>query len=116
MLNAFVQNSHFMVLVIALLLTLSVNFVKAAPKNYLDLIILHSNDMHSKFVAWDGVGGFARLSYIIKEHRRAAKNGTGNLVLYLDAGDVYTGSRWFNLFKDEVVTDFMNALKPDAMV
>ncbi|XP_031627629.1 protein 5NUC-like [Contarinia nasturtii] len=113
MLDTFVRKSYLALSIFALLLMFSIDFVRAV-NNYLDLTILHSNDMHSKFAAWDGFGGFARTSHVIKEHRRAAKNG-GPPVLYLNAGDVYTGSRWFNLFKDEVVTDFMNALKPDAM-
>lgn len=86
----------FKLLIISLLLTLSVNYVE--PKDYFDLVILHTNDMHGRFLPIDGslesyrgtdmnsnkgVGGFARVSYIVQEYRRAAKNGTGPPVLYL---------------------------------
>lgn len=37
-------------------------------------------------------------------------------VLYLNAGDTYMGTPWFNIYKDRIVTEFMNLLKPDAIV
>lgn len=95
-----------------------------------DLIILHNNDMHAKFeelnqigdkckpvdlIADKCYGGFARVSAIVQRYRKAAETG-GPKVLYLNAGDTYTGSPWFNLFKDEIATRAMNILKPDAVV
>lgn len=51
----------------------------------------------------------------LKEYRdKAAKGGTP--VLYLNAGDTYTGTPWFTLYKDTIVTEFLNLLKPDAIV
>ncbi|XP_031637994.1 protein 5NUC-like [Contarinia nasturtii] len=122
----FSRKKSITILSVVLLLTLSANFVKSGPNDF-SLTILHSNDMHARFLPIDsslksylaadskiseGFGGFARISQVVKEHRQAAKNGN---VLYLDAGDVYVGSRWFNLFKHKVTADFMNILKPDAM-
>lgn len=113
--NKLHKNDSF-VLIVAVLLMFSVDFLKAT-NDYLDITILHSNDMHSKFAPWDGVGGFARTAHVVKEHRQAAaKNNSAPSVLYFNAGDVSKGSRWFNLFKSDIVTEFMNALKPDAMV
>lgn len=37
-------------------------------------------------------------------------------VLYLNAGDTYTGTPWFTLYKDQIVTEFMNHLRPDVAV
>lgn len=114
-------------LLITLLLTSLVKFVRSsAGTDYFDLIILHSNDMHARFLPIDssleshhnstgGFGGFARVSYVVKQYRRNNKNG-GTPVLYLDAGDSFVGSRWFNLFNFKVTADFMNILNPDAMV
>lgn len=95
-----------------------------------DLIILHNNDMHSRFEQIDKLtgscrpedaqanecyGGFARVSSIVKHYRQMADNG-GTPVLYLNAGDSYSGTPWFSLFQHKVVSDFMNILRPDAMV
>lgn len=41
-------------------------------------------------------------------------NGTN--ILFLNAGDTYTGTTWFNLFKANITADFLNILKPDAIV
>lgn len=78
-------------------------------------------------------GGFARVAYKytihffffilplifvlprLKEFRDAAAKG-GTPVLYLNAGDTYTGTPWFTLYKDKIVSEFLNLLKPDAIV
>ncbi|XP_031638007.1 protein 5NUC-like [Contarinia nasturtii] len=129
MLKKSVWKAPYMVSIVTLLLTSSVNFVKTAPNGFFDMIILHSNDMHARFLPIDssmeshqgshhnstgGYGGFARVSYVVKQYRRANKNG-GVPVMYLDAGDIFMGSRWFNLFHYKVTADFMNILNPDAM-
>lgn len=51
----------------------------------------------------------------LKEYRDKAQNG-GTPVLYLNAGDTYTGTPWFTLYKDKIVAEFLNLLKPDAIV
>ena len=37
-------------------------------------------------------------------------------MLFLNAGDTYTGTTWFTLYKDNITAEFLNVLKPDAMV
>lgn len=103
---------------------------KDKPKSALDLTILHNNDMHARFEQTDKFsancnydemiankcyGGFARVSYILKQYRDKAETG-GPPVLYLNAGDTYSGTPWFTVYKDRIVTEFMNILKPDAIV
>lgn len=118
---------------IILIVILTTPFVVTKSSNQtkiLSLTILHNNDMHGRFEQTDHLsgicklndalakncfGGFARVSSVIKQHRKEAKNG-GNPVLYLNAGDTYVGSKWFTLFKDKIVSEFMNILRPDAMV
>lgn len=96
----------------------------------LDLLLLHNNDMHARFEQTDNAcsacspndsaankcyGGFARVSSVVKQYRQNAEND-GSAFLYLNAGDSYTGSPWYSIFRHKVVSDFMNILKPDAMV
>ncbi|ALC41075.1 NT5E-2, partial [Drosophila busckii] len=93
-----------------------------------EFIILHNNDMHARFVETNAnsetcppedvknnkcYGGFARLATEIRKHREAAKNG-GTPVFYLNAGDTYTGTPWFSIFKHKIVSDLLNKLQPDA--
>ena len=119
--------------IILFVIVLSVDLAWAEPTQQepaLDLIILHNNDLHSRFEQTDRssgkcseedaaakkcYGGFARISHVVKKYREEAKNG-GPAVLYLNAGDVYVGSPWFSVFKHKVCADFMNLLMPDAMV
>lgn len=101
----------------------------AANGNF-EVIILHNNDMHARFeqtnsngnkctkAESDGnkcFGGFARVAHEVREFRKQADAG-GVPVLYLNAGDTYTGTPWFQLFKENILSAFLNKLKPDAIV
>lgn len=118
-------------------MVIALTLVDAVPRpipmkmeSALDLIILHNNDMHARFEQTDKFssichrdeviankcyGGFARVSEVLKDYRHEAESG-GPSVLYLNAGDTYTGTPWFTIFKDRIVSDFLNILKPDAIV
>ncbi|XP_055295862.1 protein 5NUC-like [Sitodiplosis mosellana] len=118
--------------IILYVIALSVDLAWTGPIEQnpaLDFIILHNNDMHSRFEQTDRssgkcsaedaaakkcYGGFARVSHVVKKYREEAKNG-GPAVLYLNAGDTYVGTPWFSVFKHKVCADFMNILRPDAM-
>lgn len=121
------------------IITLSLHYVHALPtenssteaaETALELLILHNNDMHARFEqtskystqchpdeieANQCYGGFARVSTLLKKYRAEANNG-GPPVLYLNAGDTYTGTPYFAEFKSKIVSDFLNMLKPDAAV
>lgn len=116
--------------VVFALFTDTVRSVPFQPQKALDLIVLHNNDMHARFEQTDVFsaqctpeeaienkcyGGFARVSSLLKEYRRKAETG-GPTVLYLNAGDTYTGTPWFTIHKDKIVSEFLNILKPDAIV
>lgn len=113
-----------------------VSCITAAPQSKAEdgnfkMIILHNNDMHARFEQ-TGVlsdkctkadadlkkcyGGFARVAHEVREYRRRADAGEIPKVLYLNAGDTYTGTPWFSIYKDKITSDFLNILKPDAIV
>uniref|UniRef100_A0A1L8DPM1 5'-nucleotidase n=2 Tax=Nyssomyia neivai TaxID=330878 RepID=A0A1L8DPM1_9DIPT len=92
--------------------------------NY-EIIILHNNDMHARFDQTNAqsntcrqqeeldskcYGGFARVSTIVNKFRKENDN-----VLFLNAGDTYTGTPWFTLYKDTISSEMMNILHPDAI-
>lgn len=128
---SFVRTSLCLVLLLyTTKLAIGFTFTTKQQDSALDLIILHNNDMHARFEQTDKYsskclpadaiankcyGGFARVSELIKKYRKEAENG-GPSVLYLNAGDTYTGTPWFSMFKHEIVSSFLNILKPDAMV
>ncbi|XP_055546948.1 protein 5NUC-like [Wyeomyia smithii] len=125
-----IRNLPKMPLLLLLAITLSSLSVRAAPRSEnFQLVILHNNDMHARFEQIGAYGndcqpndvtnnrcfgGFARVAHKVREFRKAEAGG-GLPVLYLNAGDSYTGSPWFTVFKDNITAAFLNILKPDAI-
>ena len=89
------------------------------------LRIAHTNDVHSRFEEVNKFGGscssaeddecfggVARRYTLIQELLQRA----GPNLLFLDAGDQFQGTLWFNYFKGNATAHFMNKLNYDAMV
>ncbi|KAH8266265.1 hypothetical protein KR038_004163, partial [Drosophila bunnanda] len=105
------------------------NPIASHPKVATEFIILHNNDMHARFEQTSVnsgscspedehtdkcYGGFARVAYEVRKFRKEAREG-GLPVFYLNAGDTYTGTAWFTIFKDKIASAFLNKLQPDAI-
>ena len=80
------------------------------------LTILHTNDVHSRLDPFPmdgsrnaGKGGVARRATLIRSIRQEQKN-----VLFFDAGDIFQGTPYFNLYKGEPEILAMNRLGYDA--
>ncbi|XP_043070518.1 protein 5NUC isoform X1 [Drosophila grimshawi] len=109
--------------------SIAANPIAVKPVVATEFIILHNNDMHARFEQTNAnsekcppedvskdkcFGGFARVAHEVGKYRSDAKNG-GTPVFYLNAGDTYTGTAWFTIFKNKIASDFLNKLQPDAM-
>lgn len=91
-------------------------FVAEATPKAKRLTILHTNDVHSRIDPFpmdgsrnQGLGGVARRSTLIDQIRQAEKN-----VLLLDAGDMFQGTPYFNMFEGELELELMSKLGYDA--
>jgi len=80
------------------------------------IVVLHTNDVHSHiepFAANDpkypGLGGVAERAAIINGIRNEEKN-----VLLLDAGDIFQGTPYFNMYGGEVEMKLMSKMGYDA--
>ena len=80
------------------------------------ITILHTNDVHSRLEAFPqdgsknaGLGGVAARAALIKEIRKEADN-----TLLLDAGDIFQGTPYFNLYKGEPEMKAMSMMAYDA--
>lgn len=95
----------------------------------LELTILHNNDMHSRYEETSKLsgtcpqknkgmcyGGFARVAHVVRSARTRAQTGKGPAVIYLNAGDTYTGTAWFTVNRWRIAAEFLNLLMPDAIV
>lgn len=89
--------------------------VFAAAENR-KLTILHTNDVHSRLEPFPmdgsrnaGMGGVAARAALIKEIRAEVEN-----VLVLDAGDIFQGTPFFNLYKGEPEIKAMSLMGYDA--
>ena len=82
----------------------------------LKLTILHTNDTHSRLEPFpmdggrnQGLGGIAVRGELINKIRSEEEH-----VLLLDAGDIFLGTPYFNLYKGEPEIKAMSAMKYDA--
>ncbi len=87
-----------------------------ADPNTIRLTILHTNDVHSHIDPFDdnhpkypGMGGVARRAALIRQIRAEEKN-----VLLLDAGDIFQGTPYFNLYGGELEMKLMTKMGYDA--
>lgn len=104
------------------LLTSLYLFLPSATVSPFELTLLHTNDNHARIeeTSEDSgkcsergpcFAGVARRLTKVSEIRRKEKN-----VLFLDAGDQFQGTVWFNYYKGAEAAHFMNKLGYDAMV
>ncbi len=87
-----------------------------AAKEPLRLVILHTNDVHSRLEPFpmdgsrnQGLGGIVSRAQVIQEIRRKNEQ-----VLLLDAGDIFQGTPFFNLYKGEPEIKAMTQMGYDA--
>ena len=80
------------------------------------LTILHTNDVHSRLEPFpmdgsknQGLGGVAARAQLVDQIRKESPN-----VLLLDAGDIFQGTPFFNLYKGEPEMKAMAAIGYDA--
>ncbi len=85
------------------------------------LTILHTNDVHSRLDPFPmdgsrnaGRGGIARRMTLIQQIRGQQPDGRTPNVLLFDAGDIFQGTPYFNLYKGEPEILAMNRLGYDA--
>ena len=80
------------------------------------ITILHTNDVHSHIEPfpdndpkYPGLGGAARRASLIQQIRNEEEN-----VLLLDAGDVFQGTPYFNMYEGEIDFKLMSLMQYDA--
>ena len=101
----------------AALLAIGANPLAAAAKERITkLTILHTNDVHSRIEPFPedgsrnaGLGGVARRASLINQIRAEEEQ-----VLLLDAGDIFQGTPYFNLYGGELEIKLMSKLGYDA--
>lgn len=89
-----------------------------AAQDIKELVILHTNDTHSRVdpipgndpnAEFAGTAGFVRRANLLKDRREKNKD-----LLLFDCGDFSQGSPFYNLFKGEVEVSLMNEMGYDA--
>lgn len=96
--------------------TMSPLLAKMYDTDFEKVTILHTNDVHSHIDEFPNnhsrhanQGGVASRAALINTIRASEEN-----VLLLDAGDIFQGTPYFNLFQGQMEYDVMNYLKYDA--
>ena len=93
---------------------LSKEVLKSKDLNH--LTILYTNDIHSRIEPFpindpkfSNMGGFARRAAVIDDIKKENDN-----ILLLDAGDIFQGTPYFNLYQGELEYKLMSLMKYDA--
>ncbi|CAG7718559.1 unnamed protein product, partial [Allacma fusca] len=112
-------------LALSFLVTFFSSWLAIALAKDLTLTILHTNDVHSRFLQTSKFsgscsdedaaskkcyGGFARLHYKVRELRSQIPN-----VVYLSGGDYYQGTIWYTIYKWKIISKYVNILNHTAM-
>ena len=91
-------------------------YAREKPRGPQKLTILHTNDVHSRLEPFPldggpnaGRGGVAARAALIRQIR-----AEGTPVLLLDAGDIFQGTPYFNIFKGEPEIRAMSLMGYDA--
>ncbi len=81
------------------------------------VVIIHTNDLHSRLDPYPeddpdypGMGGFARIAALINKTRKENPH-----VLVLDAGDVFQGTPYFNMYGGKPELKLMSKMGYDAV-
>lgn len=114
---------RFISLSLLIILAVFTSFCTGNEKKSYEMTLLHTNDIHSyilglteKKQACNGTqencfGGYARLEAAIEAIKKEDPNA-----LVLDAGDNFTGTLFYTLYKTPIVAEFMNRLGYSATV
>ena len=90
---------------LASILVTALKLIEAEQNKYYNLSVMHVNDTHAN------VDKLPKLMTAVKEQREKTPDA-----LLLHAGDVFSGTLYFNEFKGQADVPFLNAMKFDAMV
>ncbi|XP_052859943.1 apyrase-like [Anopheles cruzii] len=102
-------------------LVLALNLALAQEQLF-PLSIVHINDFHARFeevntgsatcdpAVEQCVGGYARTVTVVKQLLAERPNA-----IYLNAGDNFQGTLWYNIHRWNVTAEFLNMLPADAM-
>ncbi|MGN0186889.1 MAG: bifunctional metallophosphatase/5'-nucleotidase [Paludibacteraceae bacterium] len=93
--------------IVALCVALGLTACNNQPRQ---LVVLCSNDTHSQVEPCaDGMGGYAARKHFIDSVRRVNNN-----VLLLDAGDIFQGTPYFNMFDGRLEIEAYNLMGYEA--
>uniref|UniRef100_A0A1Q3FF10 Apyrase n=2 Tax=Culex tarsalis TaxID=7177 RepID=A0A1Q3FF10_CULTA len=126
------EKCYIAIVIFVAIFTTFTESVDNLPENgdlssFFPLTLIHNNDFHARFEETNikskscseserkqkkCIAGIARLQTVIQGLRKeyADKNA-----LYLNIGDNYQGTLWYNLLRWKVTAHFVKLLKPDAM-
>lgn len=131
--GAFWRNNFGSILLLMAVIVVGVLAVNNMPKrrreleHLFPLTLVHLNDFHARFEetnlksnnctvsersAGSCIAGIARVYTVIRDllHKYKHQNA-----IYLNAGDNFQGTLWYNLLRWEVTAEFIKKLRPAAM-
>ncbi len=78
------------------------------------ITVLHNNDLHSHLepvnISRKPYGGYARMATLVKKFRASDPNP-----IFLNAGDIFQGTLFFNVYEGMADLAALNVIRPDAV-
>jgi 5'-nucleotidase len=114
--------SFITTLFVLIMICANINGSKSSENQELfELSIIHISDFHARFDETNdkslpctqndvGIGGYARIKTVVDYLRANRRNS-----IYLNAGDNFQGTFWYNLLRHNVTSYFLNLLPADAI-
>lgn len=100
----------------SMLVPVGLSLFSAKKEDYIKLTILSTNDVHSRIdpfplddKRFPGMAGFAQRSTIVKQIRDEQEH-----VLLFDAGDIFQGTPYFNMYGGKLEFELMSKMGYDA--
>ncbi|XP_033169845.1 apyrase isoform X1 [Drosophila mauritiana] len=110
-------------LVVVAVIAVMCSSAEAADKEGFPVAIIHINDLHARFEATDTsggtcdegeecIGGYPRTVYTV---RRLLREQAELNPIYINAGDSFQGTLWYNIGRWNVTQQLLNLLPADVM-
>ncbi|KMZ09188.1 apyrase isoform X1 [Drosophila simulans] len=110
-------------LVVVAVIAVMCSSAQAADKEGFPVAIIHINDLHARFEATDTsggtcdegeecIGGYPRTVYTVK---RLLQEQAELNPIYINAGDSFQGTLWYNIGRWNVTQQLLNLLPADVM-
>lgn len=102
----------FILIIAVIFYSCTSNEVKKSKEKDYELVIVHTNDIHSRALEGKKEMGYAKIDTVINNLKKDSHNKE---VMFLDAGDTFHGTPFATLERGESIVNILNKMNLKAM-